>query len=81
MNLVVNMEVPWEHNTYLHRIGRGGRFGSLSLSVTLAALGEEVTKLLIGNKDDVKDSKVVDPEQAREFAADQIGRASCRERV
>lgn len=32
--------------------------------------GEEVTKLLIGNKDDVKDSKVVDPEQAREFAAD-----------
>jgi len=32
--------------------------------------GEEVTKLLIGNKDDVKGDKVVDPEQAREFAAD-----------
>ena len=45
VNLVVNMEVPWEHNTYLHRIGRGGRFGSLSLAVTLAAMGEEVTKL------------------------------------
>ena len=26
--------------------------------------GEEVTKLLIGNKDDVKGDKVVDPEQA-----------------
>ena len=29
VNLVVNLEVPWEHNTYLHRIGRGGRFGSI----------------------------------------------------
>jgi len=32
--------------------------------------GEEVTKLLIGNKDDDKARKVVDPEQAREFAAE-----------
>ena len=30
MNLVVNLEVPWEHNTYLHRIGRGGRFGFMT---------------------------------------------------
>ena len=30
----------------------------------------QVTKLLIGNKDDVKGAKVVDPEQAREFAAE-----------
>ena len=45
VNLVVNLEVPWCHNTYLHRIGRGGRFGSLSLAVTLASEGEEVTKL------------------------------------
>ena len=31
--------------------------------------GEEVVKLLIGNKDDT-DAKVVDPEVAREFAKD-----------
>ena len=36
VNLVINMEVPWDHNTYLHRIGRGGRFGSHSVAVTLA---------------------------------------------
>ena len=30
VNLVVNLEVPWEHNTYLHRIGRGGRFGKMT---------------------------------------------------
>ena len=32
--------------------------------------GEEVTKLLIGNKDDRPDAKVVDPDVAREFAKD-----------
>ena len=36
VNLVISMEVPWDHNTYLHRIGRGGRFGSPSVAVTLA---------------------------------------------
>jgi len=45
VNLVVNLEVPWDANTYLHRIGRGGRFGSLSLAVTLASRGEELNKL------------------------------------
>ena len=45
VNLVVNMEVPWEHNTYLHRIGRGGRYGSHSVAVTLAAQGQELTRL------------------------------------
>jgi len=32
--------------------------------------GEEVVKLLIGNKDDIPDKKVVDPAVAREFAKD-----------
>merc|ERR1712098_998552 len=45
VNLVVNMEVPWEHNTYLHRIGRGGRFGSQSISVTLASEGKELRSM------------------------------------
>jgi len=45
VNLVINMEVPWEQNTYLHRIGRGGRFGSFSLAVTLASEGVEVGKM------------------------------------
>lgn len=27
VNLVINMEVPWEGSTYMHRIGRSGRFG------------------------------------------------------
>lgn len=27
VNLVVNMDVPRDSETYLHRIGRAGRFG------------------------------------------------------
>ena len=45
VNLVIQMEAPWEHNTYLHRVGRGGRFGSHSVSVTLASRGQEVDRL------------------------------------
>lgn len=29
VNLVVNMDLPWDTQTYLHRIGRTGRFGIL----------------------------------------------------
>ena len=45
VNLVISLEVPWEHNTYLHRIGRGGRYGSHSLAVTMAVEGTEMTRL------------------------------------
>ena len=33
------MEVPWESNTYLHRIGRSGRFGSYGIAITMASEG------------------------------------------
>lgn len=29
INIVINMDVPWDCETYLHRIGRAGRFGTL----------------------------------------------------
>ena len=45
VNLVIQMEAPWDHNSYLHRVGRGGRFGSHSVSVTLASRGQEVDRL------------------------------------
>lgn len=27
VNLIVNLDLPQDHETYLHRIGRAGRFG------------------------------------------------------
>ncbi|NXW42923.1 DDX20 helicase, partial [Nyctiprogne leucopyga] len=41
VNLVVNLDVPADWETYLHRIGRAGRFGTLGLSVTYCCRGEE----------------------------------------
>ena len=45
VNLVINYDIPEDHNTYLHRIGRGGRFGSNSTSVSLAPRGKEEQRL------------------------------------
>ena len=39
VNLVVNVDVPLDGETYLHRVGRAGRFGSAGLAITL--LGNE----------------------------------------
>ncbi|KAF7231937.1 hypothetical protein EG68_09745 [Paragonimus skrjabini miyazakii] len=42
VNLVVSLEVPWEHEIYVHRVGRAGRFGSYGASVLIVAdLAEE----------------------------------------
>jgi len=41
VNLVVNMDVPRDSETYLHRIGRAGRFGTQGIAVTFVAQGEE----------------------------------------
>jgi len=41
INLVVNLDVPEETATYVHRIGRAGRFGTYGLAVTIAAPDEQ----------------------------------------
>lgn len=46
VNLVVSLEVPWEHEIYLHRVGRAGRFGSYGASVLIVANVEDEMNLL-----------------------------------
>ncbi|XP_046340633.2 uncharacterized protein LOC124121640 [Haliotis rufescens] len=41
VNLVINLDVPRDHETYLHRIGRAGRFGSYGAAVTVISEGQE----------------------------------------
>ena len=31
VNLIINLDVPKDHETYLHRIGRAGRYGKQPL--------------------------------------------------
>lgn len=49
VNLVVNFDLPQSPATYLHRIGRCGRFGSLGIAVTLAT-GSEARALRLMTK-------------------------------
>ncbi|XP_061715103.1 probable ATP-dependent RNA helicase DDX20 [Cydia pomonella] len=41
VDLVVNFEMPHDWQTYLHRIGRAGRFGAYGLAVTIISHQEE----------------------------------------
>ncbi|KAM5180935.1 putative ATP-dependent RNA helicase DDX20 isoform 1-T3 [Mantella aurantiaca] len=41
VNLVVNLDVPHDWETYMHRIGRAGRYGTYGLSVSYCCRGEE----------------------------------------
>ncbi|XP_013408807.1 uncharacterized protein LOC106172574 [Lingula anatina] len=41
VNLVINLDLPRDHETYLHRIGRAGRYGSYGVAVTFVCEGGE----------------------------------------
>ncbi|KAA0196125.1 hypothetical protein HAZT_HAZT003535 [Hyalella azteca] len=41
VSLVVSMEPPPHPHTYLHRVGRAGRFGSVGRSIVLASQGDD----------------------------------------
>ncbi|KAG7283916.1 LOW QUALITY PROTEIN: hypothetical protein CRUP_034103 [Coryphaenoides rupestris] len=46
VNLVINLDVPHDWETYMHRIGRAGRFGTRGLAVTYCCHGEEENKMM-----------------------------------
>ena len=46
VNLVINLDLPWDTETYFHRIGRAGRFGSYGMAISLVSVGEEMRKLM-----------------------------------
>ncbi|KAK4877080.1 hypothetical protein RN001_009586 [Aquatica leii] len=45
VDLVINYDVPADSATYLHRMGRTGRYGSLGICVTIASKGKELMDL------------------------------------
>ncbi|KAH8379611.1 hypothetical protein KR009_006038 [Drosophila setifemur] len=48
-NLVINLDPPKDHVTYLHRIGRAGRFGSRGIAITFVTPKErEKFKQILG---------------------------------
>lgn len=45
VNLVINLDVPNNSTTYLHRIGRAGRFGTCGMAVTLMTDDVELRRM------------------------------------
>ena len=41
VNVVINFDFPKNSETYLHRIGRSGRFGHLGLAVNLITINDK----------------------------------------
>lgn len=45
VNLVINYDMPESSNTYLHRVGRAGRYNTKGISISLIS-NEEDKKVL-----------------------------------
>lgn len=45
VNIVINYDMPTKADTYLHRVGRSGRFGTKGLAITFAASKDDATIL------------------------------------
>merc|ERR1712183_733054 len=41
VNVVINYDMPTDSDSYLHRVGRAGRFGTKGLAITFAASDED----------------------------------------
>merc|ERR1711924_411418 len=41
VNIVINYDMPEEGDTYLHRVGRAGRFGTKGLAISFVATEED----------------------------------------
>merc|ERR1711920_263417 len=45
VNIVINYDMPDESDSYLHRVGRAGRFGTKGLAITFSATDEDAEVL------------------------------------
>jgi len=45
VNIVINYDMPESSDTYLHRVGRAGRFGTKGLSITFSSNDEDSKRL------------------------------------
>lgn len=45
VNIVVNYDMPYDSDTYLHKVGRAGRFGTKGLTITFSSSDEDNTLL------------------------------------
>lgn len=54
VNVVINFDFPNESNTYLHRIGRSGRYGQIGLAINLITEKDQENVVKIERELDTK---------------------------
>jgi superfamily II DNA/RNA helicase len=73
---VINFDVPWQPDDYVHRIGRTGRAGMKGIAITLAARedGEAIQRIekLIGHKIPRAGNKAAEPAIERPAKAEKV---------
>jgi ATP-dependent RNA helicase len=42
INLVINFDMPWDIQTYIHRIGRSGRYGRKGVAISMILVDNEI---------------------------------------
>ena len=50
INVVINFDFPASADTYLHRVGRSGRFGHLSMTINFITKADKENLLRIENE-------------------------------
>jgi len=45
INVVINFDMPTESDSYLHRVGRAGRFGTKGLAITFVSGSKDMETL------------------------------------
>jgi len=68
VNIVINYDMPEDANTYLHRVGRAGRFGTKGLAITFVSeVKDKDTLKQIQDKFVVKVNELPDTIDAEEY--------------
>jgi len=65
VNIVFNYDMPDNADSYLHRVGRAGRFGTKGLSISFITKNEEKKETKGGYKKEFTDEQVLEEIQKR----------------
>jgi len=68
VNVVINYDMPEDSETYLHRVGRAGRFGTKGVAISFVTPGtrdeeilEEVKQKFVDDLPNLEDVRVIQP--------------------
>lgn len=79
VNIVINYDFPGDQHTYLHRVGRAGRFGTKGLAISFVS-SEDDKKVLedVQKKFEVDIPELPESIEVTDYSASTCAFVSCR---